>query len=107
MVKCLHFFDLTTFYDWPNSLECTNLNQCGARRDAELCRLCYKQTLQKNKRGVSGYLELGGGASSNMARLLFYTPVTPLNNKHVFLPFGLRFLSFVFGLLFLSEEMIF
>ena len=30
--------------DWPNSLDCTDLNQCGARRDAELCRLCYKQT---------------------------------------------------------------
>ena len=28
---------------WPNSLDCTDLNQCGARRDAELCRLCYKQ----------------------------------------------------------------
>ena len=21
--------------------DCTDLNQCGARRDAELCRLCY------------------------------------------------------------------
>ena len=30
--------------DWPNSLDCTDLNQCGVRRDAELCRLCYKQT---------------------------------------------------------------
>ena len=30
--------------DRPNSLDCTDLNQCGARRDAELCRLCYKQT---------------------------------------------------------------
>ena len=29
---------------WPNSLDCTDLNECGARRDAELCRLCYKQT---------------------------------------------------------------
>ena len=28
-------------FDWPNSLDCTDLNQCGARRDAELCRLCY------------------------------------------------------------------
>ena len=28
---------------WPNSLDCTDLNQCGVRRDAELCRLCYKQ----------------------------------------------------------------
>ena len=27
--------------DWPNSLDCTDLNQCGARRDAELCCLCY------------------------------------------------------------------
>jgi hypothetical protein len=27
---------------WPNSLDCTDLNQCGVRRDAELCRLCYK-----------------------------------------------------------------
>ena len=26
------------------SLDCTDLNQCGIRRDAELCRLCYKQT---------------------------------------------------------------
>ena len=26
----------------PNSLDCTDLNQCGVRRDAELCRLCYK-----------------------------------------------------------------
>merc|ERR1740129_1222945 len=33
------------FYNWPNSLDCTDLNQCGARRDAELCRLCYKQVL--------------------------------------------------------------
>ena len=29
---------------WPNSLDCTDLNQRGAHRDAELCRLCYKQT---------------------------------------------------------------
>ena len=27
----------------PNSLDCTDLNHCGVRRDAELCRLCYKQ----------------------------------------------------------------
>ena len=27
--------------DWPNSLDCTDLNQCGVHRDAELCRLCY------------------------------------------------------------------
>ena len=33
--------------DWPNSLDCTDLCQCGARRDAELCRLCYKQMIQK------------------------------------------------------------
>ena len=26
----------------PNFLNCTDLNKCGARRDAELCRLCYK-----------------------------------------------------------------
>ena len=31
------------FY-WPNSLVCTDIYQCGVRRDAELCRLCYKQT---------------------------------------------------------------
>ena len=30
--------------DQPNSLVCTDLNQCGAHRDTELCRLCYKQT---------------------------------------------------------------
>ena len=29
--------------DWHNSLDYTDLNQCGARRDAELCCLCYKQ----------------------------------------------------------------
>ena len=33
----------TVLMDWPNSLDCTDLYQCGARRDAELCRLCYKQ----------------------------------------------------------------
>ena len=30
--------------DWPNSLDCTNLDQCAAHDDAKLCRLCYKQT---------------------------------------------------------------
>ena len=29
---------------WHNSLDCTDLNQCGARRDAELCRLRYIHT---------------------------------------------------------------
>ena len=33
---------LTCSRVWPNSLDCTDLNQCGVRRDAELCRLCYK-----------------------------------------------------------------
>ena len=36
--------------DWPNSLDCTDLNQCGARRDAELFRLCYKQNKQSFQR---------------------------------------------------------
>ena len=27
----------------PNSLDCTDYNQCGVRRDAELCRFCYKR----------------------------------------------------------------
>ena len=34
-----------TLCNWPNSLDGTDLNWCGARRDAGLCRLCYKQTL--------------------------------------------------------------
>ena len=41
-------YGLVTFsfkIDWPNSLDCTDLNQCGARRDTELCRLCYKENL--------------------------------------------------------------
>ena len=37
----------TVFPHWPNSLDCTDLNQCGVRRDAELCPLCYKHL--KNK----------------------------------------------------------
>ena len=36
---------------WPNSLDCTDLYQCGARRDAELCRLCYKHDLNKQEVG--------------------------------------------------------
>ena len=28
--------------EWHNSLDCTDLNQCGVHRDAEFCRLCYK-----------------------------------------------------------------
>ena len=31
---------------WPNSLNCTDLNQCGVRRDAELCRHCYRLLLK-------------------------------------------------------------
>ena len=38
-----HFFK-KIIGDWPKSLDCTDLNQCGAHRGAELCRLCYKQT---------------------------------------------------------------
>ena len=32
--------------DWPNPLDCTDLNQCGACRDAVLCRLCYIQSFE-------------------------------------------------------------
>ena len=38
-----HLVD-TLFFDWPNSLDCTDLNECVARHDTKLCRLCYKQT---------------------------------------------------------------
>ena len=40
----LMFYISRTFLNspWPNSHDCTDLNQCGVRRDAELCRLCYK-----------------------------------------------------------------
>ena len=41
-----------TIIYWPNSLDCTDLNQCGVRRDAELCRLCYKQRKTKLSRGL-------------------------------------------------------
>ena len=33
---------------WPNSLDCTDLNQCGVHRDAELCRLCYKNSYESH-----------------------------------------------------------
>ena len=39
---------LWQFFDWPNSLDCTDINQCGVRRDAELCRLCYKDNFLSN-----------------------------------------------------------
>ena len=34
-------FPIQHIGDWPNSLDCTDLYQCGARRDAKLCCLCY------------------------------------------------------------------
>ena len=40
-VDCKNFLWVSRY--WPNSLDCTDLNQCGACRDAELCRLCYKR----------------------------------------------------------------
>jgi hypothetical protein len=30
--------------NWPNSLVCTDIYQCGARRDAEFVSLCYIHT---------------------------------------------------------------
>ena len=42
--KLNYSFDTVIKWDWPNSLDCADLYQCGARRDAELCRVCYKQT---------------------------------------------------------------
>ena len=39
-------FPIQHIGDWPNSLDCTDLNQCGARRYAELCS---SVTNKKNK----------------------------------------------------------
>ena len=38
-------FPIQHIGDWPNSLDCTDLNQCGVRRYAELCSsVTNKQT---------------------------------------------------------------
>ena len=50
---CLSFF--YNIGDWPNSLDCTDLNQCGARRDAVLCRLCYIHTYKISRDSILNF----------------------------------------------------